>query len=273
MITLNANGSIIFYTKTSGTADAVLTWDSKFKIDNATDSIGIGGYAGGSNRDARFYFASDAYFQWFESTNELYFLNSKIFVTDDIYTDNHYPNGPNAYESGNASNYWTEVNAKDFTDRSAIWMENPDQAYELIRTLRNEEEFGFCANVESRGQHRSKYSHFPDYCWDDALEEINEDVNYEDTDEIDEKAFESQNRQIPQYQRGDKIVVKGEKTRLRVKKQVRKNKQTGEQEEYRKISIAAEGFKLSAGISILFGAVQKCIHEIENLKSSSIRGV
>lgn len=42
-----------------------------FKIDNANDKIGIGGYASNNNRDSYFYHASDTYIFWDESESEL----------------------------------------------------------------------------------------------------------------------------------------------------------------------------------------------------------
>jgi hypothetical protein len=403
---MNEAGNILFRTVSSGTIDTAITWESKLKIDNVTDSIGIGGYAGDSNRDSYFYFATDTYIFWDESESELnligannfkidgatdsigiggyaggsnrdsyfYFAsdtyifwdeseskmivniagtnefaisgrrldlggaaggsdqNSSIFFASngqilwdeanegfrfnnagsaDIWIGNDYlgggypaigmggyytssnedtaiwfatdasifwdesddafeiskdwnPIGAGGIDSGNATVYWNEINAKDFTDRSAIWIEDPDQAYKRIKNAKNEESLGFCAKVEARGQNRLKYSAFPEYCWDSALQKIEKNIDYNDIDVIVEQSFNSQNREIPKYKKGDRLATKGEMTRLRVKKKTKKNKETGEDESYNEISIAAEGFSLSAGISINMGAIKKLIQKVEN---------
>jgi hypothetical protein len=79
---MNTDGTIRFDTAVSGTEDSNITWVSKLLIDNASDSIGIGGYAGGSNRDCRFYWASDSYDWWDESESERKFniAGTDVFV-------------------------------------------------------------------------------------------------------------------------------------------------------------------------------------------------
>lgn len=247
-------------------SDAYFFWDeseteinfigaNNFEISG--DNLSLGGYAGGSNRDFFIRMASDAWLKWTEA-GDYFFFNKDVHMGD-IDCGAITTPGVGAVNIGTAGNYFNVVNAKDFTDRSAIWLEEPNQAYEIIKNLQNEETTGFCANVESRGQHRLKYSKFPAYCWDDALIEIDENIDFKDGDIINEKAWESQNRQKPNFKKGDRVISKGEKTRLRIEKKTRKNEITGNLEEYNEISIAAEGFKLSAGISVLNGAVQKLI--------------
>jgi hypothetical protein len=80
-INFNAAGTLKFNTAVSGTADTAITWENKFVIDNATDSIGIGGYAGGSNRDCYFYLADDTYFFWDESESALFLhMDGNVFA-------------------------------------------------------------------------------------------------------------------------------------------------------------------------------------------------
>lgn len=70
-VLMGSGGTFQFRTAVSGTINTALTWVEKFKIDNATDSIGIGGYAGGSDRDSYIYLASNFYFFWDESQTKL----------------------------------------------------------------------------------------------------------------------------------------------------------------------------------------------------------
>lgn len=271
---LLSGGTIAFQTASSGTIDTALTWVSKFKVDNAIDAIGIGGYAGGSNRDSYFYFATDAYIHWDESADDM-LLNvpsgGHIVVLDDLYP--YYSGGQ--ISIGDSTYYFNDVNAKDFLDRSAIWIENPDKAYKILKNARNEETTGFCRKVESRGQHRLKYSDFPDYCWDNALKEATEDVSLSPGDVFNTESFSSQNLEAPALTRNQRIISAGQPTRMRVKKRKRKNEKTGETEKYNEISMAAEGFSLSAGISILMGAVQKLIQTVEaqQIEINELKGV
>jgi hypothetical protein len=225
-----------------------------------TDAVGIGGYAGGSNRNCHLYFATDAFIQWVEASD--YFTTGKDFR----FLSNILVAGAGTYDIGTSTAYWNEINAKDFTDRAAIWIENPDEAYQTIKNATNEEENGYCALVEKRGQKRLKYSKFPHYCWDKAEKIYDEDVIFNESDKIDSVSFESQNRKKPKFKNKQKIIKKGEKTRYRVTEEIEILKD-GTEKKYKSIGIASEGFKLSAGISVLFGAVQKCIEKIEFLES------
>jgi hypothetical protein len=343
-------GNIVFRTGGYGAADSAITWEDSFQIKNTQDSIGIGGYAGGSNRDCYFYFATDSYIFWDESesiftivaggdgvlkldpdgnvyllgavdgygnnmnlklTNDDYFnwnetsdiltffidsqeefsVESSIlsiggaaggsnrnaavdFASDArilwdesedrfIVNKEFCPQGTGTEDLGASARYWNSVNYKTLWDRSALWIEDPDKAWDILKNARNEESTGFCAKVESRGQRRLRYSDFPDYCWDPALQPIEEDVEYdEENDVIIEASFVSQNRAVPSYKKGEKIALKGEATRLVVQK--KKDKKTGK--EHREISMAAEGFDLSAGVSVIFGGMKKCIEKIEALE-------
>jgi hypothetical protein len=348
-IALFADGNAFVRTAVSGTIDTAITWVYKLKIDNATDSAGIGGYAGGFNRDSYFYLATDTYAFWDEDTGELTIYvegtgslkieddgigiggyasgsdqNTEIrmasnawilwdetsedfefncaghvhcaitsgginlggavdgsntdqmidFATDarifwyeagNIFRVNKTfaPEGTGTEDLGTSSRYWGEVNYKSLTDRSALWIEDPDKAWDILKNARNEETTGFCAKVESRGQHRLKYSDFPDYCWDPALHTIEKDIEYDDeNDVIIEASFVSQNIPIPQYKKNQTIAKKGEASRLIVER--KKDRKTGK--EHREISMTAQGFDLSAGVSVLFGGVKKCIEKIEELQ-------
>lgn len=267
LLSMGASGVFSFLTAASGTIDTAITWVSKLKIDNATDSIGIGGYAGGSNRDSYFYFASDASLFWDESEGRLYIPS--IVEGNISYFDQVIPRtGGGTGNIGSATYYYNDVSSKAFTDRSAIWIEDPNAAYDIIKNAKNEDTTGFCAKVESRGQNRLKYSDFPDYCWDRAEEEAEEDIVFDDKMKINESTFTAQNRDVPVFTRSQTIIPKGTKTRYRVTKKKVKNPDTGIEEEIKEIGLAAEGFDLSAGISVLFGAVKKLIQKVEELEGN-----
>jgi len=226
-----------------------------------TDYVGGGGKAGGSNRDFYIYLATDAFIKWVEASSviSLNSPNTSLVFTSGVF---YYTGvgGAGSYNIGDGTNYFNDVSAKTFTDRSALWIENPDDAYNIIKNAKNEDVTGFCKKVESRGQNRLKYSDFPSYCWDDALQDPDEDIIYDDSFIIDEDSFNKQNREKPTFKKDDIIIKKNEKTRIRVVKEIIDN------EEKNVIKLAAEGFDLSSGISVLMGAVQKLIQENEDLK-------
>lgn len=303
LLVMDSTGTIVFRTAVSGTIDTAITWDYKFKIDNATDSIGIGGYAGGSNRDSYLYFSSTTSIGWVDSAELFQFtfngtlrasliyesstvklnlgggaggsnIDTAILFASDAFigwdesldsisiNKDVMPVGTGSLNLGNATTYWNDISAKSFTDRSALWLHEPEEAYNIIKNLENEESEGFCAKVEQRGQHRLKYSCFPDYCWDKALNECQNDIYFnEDIHKINEKSFISRNLETPIFRHGDKIISQGELTNLKVEK---KNENGLEVQE---ISITSEGFDLSAGISFILGGLKKCIIEIEDIKS------
>lgn len=108
-ITMGSSGNILFKTSVSGTEDTAITWVSKLKIDNADDIIGIGGYAGGSNRDSYIYLASDAYIKWNETEDRVY-INKKM-TTQEIQ-----PAGNKVWDVGNATYAWDTMYADDYTN-------------------------------------------------------------------------------------------------------------------------------------------------------------
>ena len=258
--------------------DSYIGWDEapgeyKFQISGTaeckigTDYFKIGGAAGGVDRDSYIYFSATDYLFYDESDGYIEVQGAILYCANNLLLASPMlpAAAPGTLDIGSSISYFGEVNAKSFTDRSAIWVENPDMAYEILKKAKNEESTGFCANVELRGQKRLKYSDFPEYCWDAALEEAKEDIEYDDTFEIEVSSFKAQNKTLPNFKKGDKIIKKGEKTRLRIKKEIKKL-ENGTKEECKKVYIAAEGFDLSAGMSVVFGALQKCITKIEILE-------
>ena len=93
--------SFSFYGDGNGLEDSSITWESIFKIEGLQDYIGIGGYAGGSNRDCRFYFATDAYLLWDESSNWMQVQNANGYI-----------------QLGPANSSWAHI----YTDRPGFYL-------------------------------------------------------------------------------------------------------------------------------------------------------
>lgn len=84
------------YDANHSAGDAMSTFTYRFKIHYLNDYIGIGGYAGGSDRDCRFYFSSDSYWEWNETDDAVFFVTHfKIDCTDDAIGIGGYAGGSN----------------------------------------------------------------------------------------------------------------------------------------------------------------------------------
>lgn len=267
-IWLRDDGTINFDTVTSGSADATITWVAKLKIDNANDYIGIGGYAGGSDRDCAFYFSSGAKLTYVQSTNRIFVDSCDLAVSSTTSSGVSIldPASSGSTDIGSASNYYDDINAKDFLDRSGVTKVDGIEAWNIIKNLKNEETTGFCKKIEDTGHNRLKFSCLPSWVWDDALEEVKEDIEYDDNTIISNIHFESQNKNIPIFQKGDKIAKKGEKSRVRIIKKTRKNEITGEKETYNEVQEAAEGVSYGGLISILLGVTKELVNRVEQLE-------
>lgn len=254
---------IWYNTDANSTRGSACAWDEIAQIyrENSIVHVALGGAVAASNIDTYVDFASDAYIYWNESESYVVFYvvsaTPLILSASTVYLErNTIPYPTNTYYCGNSSYYWTDVSSKAFTDRSAIWIQDPDEAMALMRVIDNEEEDGFCAKAELRGQKRMRYSRWPRWAWDDALEEATEDIASDEVDEVDEVAFVAQNRKdIPRREQRELLARKGELTRYRVT--AREGKKI--------LSVAAEGFDLSAGISVLLGAVKGLVGRVDEL--------
>jgi hypothetical protein len=227
----------------------------------ATSYIGIGASAGGSTRDASIYFDTDARF-WWDASENCFYCEPLSGIVQYWYYGYIYINAftrplpTNTHAFGDGTYYWTDVSAKSFTDRSAIWLQEPVSAAQIIKGLENETRDGFCAKAESRGQRRLRYSALPEWAWSHELEEAPEDIVIDEATKIADGTFEAQNLQRPARD-GSTLVKKGELTRIH-------KTHLGE------VAIAAEGFDLSAGVSILLGAVKGLIERVEALERKAV---
>lgn len=110
-----ASGTYLFWDEDNKELNVVGA--NNFKIDGSSDTIGIGGYAGGSNRDSWFYFASDAYNFWDESESELITFiagAAELKVLTDAAGIGGYAGGSNRdsvfYFATDAGFFWDEGN-------------------------------------------------------------------------------------------------------------------------------------------------------------------
>ena len=153
---------------------------------------------------------------------------------------------------GNATYYFGDISYKTLTDRVGIFKANPNESYDLIKNL-EADTLGKCRMIEKRGQRRLKFSKFPKYMFDDALEEAKEDIIFDENIIIDNQVG------YKKFEKGQIIAKKGEKTRWRI---IKNKNNDGKKH----IIEASEGLEISAFISHLAGTVQKLIKDKEVLE-------
>lgn len=160
---------------------------------------------------------------------------------------------------GSTGDFWNVVNAKDFTDRSGVFLSDKNKSYNLFKNLKGEQGIGYCRKLEAKGKARLKFSEMktvdPELI-DLALEIASEDIIFDENTIIDNQV------DYEEFTIGQKIATKGQSTRWRIKEKANKS-DDGKQH----IIQTAEGLSLTTFMSHMSGAIRKLIDKIEDLES------